>query len=313
MKKFFSAICAACLFITGCGGEKPSAPVEVRQEIFATIEDDAGRKIILDKKPARIVVTSASFLEPMHAVGCEIVGRPDSKNQMPAWAKDLPSVGAVYQIDTERLIACTPDLVVVNKGMNEKLLPVLDENKIPALVVELKTYDDVKRGLKNFATLSGDAAAGEKIIRDMDAEIKAVVDAVPKKKLRVAILHSTAQGVTVQLDGSIAGSIVKMFGWENVASGMTPLEKNPDAAPYSMETLAAQNPEIIFVTSMGDIDTIKANMTAAIESNDAWQTIGAIKDNRLYFLPQDLFLLSPGLRYPEAVKTMARLIYPDKF
>jgi len=29
-------------------------------------------------------------------------------------------------------------------------------------------------------------------------------------------------------------------------------------------------------------------------------------------LPQDLFLLSPGLRYPEAVKTMARLIYPDK-
>jgi len=312
IKKFFGIILIAGLFLSGCGDEKTSAPVEVRKEIFATIQDDAGRKVILDKKPARIVVTSASFLEPMHAVGCEIVGRPDSKNQMPAWAKDLPSVGAVYQIDTERLLACAPDLVVVNAGMNEKLLPVLDENKIPALVVELKTYDDVKRGLKNFAMLSGDVAASEKIIRDMDAEIKAVVDAVPKKNLRVAILHSTAQGVTVQLDGSIAGSIVNMFGWENVAAGMTPLEKNPDAAPYSMETLAAQNPEIIFVTSMGDVDTIRANMLAAIESNAAWQTIGAVKNNRLYFLPQDLFLLSPGLRYPEAVKTMARLIYPDK-
>ena len=312
IKKFFGIILIAGLFLSGCGDEKTSAPVEVRQEIFATIQDDAGRKVILDKKPARIVVTSASFLEPMHAVGCEIVGRPDSKNQMPAWAKDLPSVGAVYQIDTERLLACAPDLVVVNAGMNEKLLPVLDENKIPALVVELKTYDDVKRGLKNFAMLSGDVAASEKIIRDMDAEIKAVVERVPKKNLRVAILHSTAQGVTVQLDGSIAGSIVKMFGWENVAAGMTPLEKNPDAAPYSMETLAAQNPEIIFVTSMGDVDTIRANMLAAIESNAAWQTIGAVKNNRLYFLPQDLFLLSPGLRYPEAVKTMARLIYPDK-
>ena len=304
-KKFLSSILIAGLLLTGCGGEKNPQPVEVSQEVFATIDDDAGRKVILDKKPTRIVVTSAGFLEPLHAVGGEIVGRPDSKNQMPAWAKDLPSVGAVYQIDVERLLACAPDLVIINKGMNEKLLPVLEQNKIPALVVEMKTYDDVKRGLKNFSAISGDVAAGEKIIADMDAEIKAVVERVPKEKLRVAILHSTAQGLTVQLDGSIAGSIAKMFGWENVASDMTPLEKNPDAAPYSMETLAEQNPEIIFVTSMGDADEIKSNMLKAIADNAAWQTIGAVKNNRLYFLPQDLFLLSPGLKYPEAVKTMA--------
>ena len=312
IKKLLATICAAAMLMTGCVSEKASPPVEVSQEVFATIEDDAGRKIILDKKPERIVVTSAGFLEPLKAVGGEIVGRPDSKNKMPDWAKGLPSVGAVYQIDVERLLSCAPDLVIVNKGMNEKLLPVLEENKVPALVVELKTYDDVKRGLKNFSAISGNIGAGEKIIGDMDAEIKSIVDKVPKKKLRVAILHSTAQGLSVQLDGSIAGSIAKMFGWENVASGMTSLEKNPDAAPYSMETLAEQNPEIIFVTSMGDLDEIKANMTKAIAENVAWQAIGAIKDNRLYFLPQDLFLLSPGLHYPAAVKTMAELIYPEE-
>ena len=314
IKKFLAAICAASLLITGCGGEKNSAPVEVKQaKTFATIEDDLGRKVILQQKPTRIVVTSAGFLEPLHAVGGVIVGRPDSKNKMPDWAKDLASVGAVYQVDVERLLSCAPDLVIINKGMNEKLLPVLEENKIPAVVVEMKTYDDVKRGLKTFSKISGDEAAGEKIISDMDAEIKNIIDKVPKENLRVAILHSTAQGLTVQLDGSIAGSIAKMFGWENVASGMTPLEKNPDAAPYSMETLAEQNPEIIFVTSMGDIDEIKSNMTKAIAENAAWQAIGAVKNNKLYFLPQDLFLLSPGLNYPDAVKTMAELIYPEKF
>lgn len=314
IRKILVGICAAGIFFSGCGGEKVSEPVEISQEkIFATIEDDLGRKIVLERKPARIVVTSASFLEPLHEVSGEIVGRPDSKNKMPDWAKNLPSVGAVYQIDVERLLSCAPDLVIVNKGMNEKLLPVLEENKIPALVVEMKTYDDVKRGLKNFSEITGDIGAGEKIIANMDAEIKAIVDKVPKKNLRVAILHSTAQGLSVQLDGSIAGSIAKMFGWENVASGMTPLEKNPDAAPYSMETLAEQNPEIIFVTSMGDIDEIKSNMAKAIETNEAWQAIGAIKNNRLYYLPQDLFLLSPGLRYPDAVKQMAQLIYPENF
>ena len=313
-KKFLSAILVAGLLLTGCGAEKNSPPAEVSQaQVFATITDDIGRSVSLAKKPERIVVTSAGFLEPLHAVGASVVGRPDSKNQMPDWAKNLPSVGQVYQIDTERLIGCAPDLVIINKGMNEKLLPVLDENKITALVVELKTYDDVKRGLKNFSTLSGDVKAGDDLINKMDAEIQAVVERVPKDKLRVAILHSTAQGLTVQLDGSIAGSIVKMFGWENVAAGMTPLEKNPDAAPYSMETLAEQNPEIIFVTSMGDADEIKANMLKAIDENDAWKAIGAVKNNRLYFLPQNLFLLSPGLRYPDAVRKMAELIYPDKF
>lgn len=313
IKKFLAVICAGVLLISGCGAEKNSPPVEVNQGVFATITDDAGRQIVLDKKPARIVVTSAGFLEPLHAVGCEVVGRPDSKNQMPDWAKNLPSVGAVYQIDAERLLSCAPDLVIVNKGMNEKLLPVLEQNQIPALVVEMKTYDDVKRSLKTFAALSGNVAAAEKIISDMDAEIQAVVEKVSKQPLRVAILHSTAQGLTVQLDGSIAGSIAKMFGWQNVASGMTPLEKNPDAAPYSMETLAEQNPEIIFVTSMGDAEQIKADFLKAVEQNAAWQAIGAVKNNRLYFLPQDLFLLSPGLRYPDAVKTMAELIYPEKF
>lgn len=309
-KKFLAAICAGVLLLTGCGEEKNIPPVEVEQtQTFATITDDAGRTVTLSQKPTRIVVTSAGFLEPLHAVGASIVGRPDSKTKMPNWAKDLPSVGAVYQIDMERLLACAPDLVIINKGMNEKLLPVLEENKIPALVVELKTYDDVKRGLRTFATISGDTQAGDKIIRDMDADIQTIVELVPKDKLRVAILHSTAQGLTVQLDGSIAGSIVKMFGWENVAADMTPLEKNPDAAPYSMETLAEQNPEIIFVTSMGDLEEIKANMTAAIAENAAWQTIAAVRDRRLYFLPQDLFLLSPGLRYPQAVRTIAELIY----
>ncbi|MBO4780509.1 MAG: ABC transporter substrate-binding protein, partial [Selenomonadaceae bacterium] len=210
-------------------------------------------------------------------------------------------------------LSCAPDLVIINKGMNEKLLPVLEENKIPALVVEFKSYEDVKRGLRTFAAIGGDKEAGEKLIGQMDADIKAVINKVPEKGLRVAILHSTAQGLTVQLEGSIAGSIVKMFGWENVATGMTPLKKNPDAAPYSLETLAEQNPEIIFVTSMGDAEEIKANMLKAIKENAAWQAVEAIGNNRLYFLPQDLFLLSPGLRYPEAVKTMAELIYPEKF
>ena len=308
LKKIFSfaALIAALFFITGCGDEKVES---VPDKVFAIIDDDAGRKIYLEKKPERIAVTSASFLEPLHEVGGNIVGRPASKTKAPDWAKDIAEIGHVYQIDVEKLLACTPDLVIINEGMNEKLLDVLDQNQIPAIVIDMKTYNDVKREIQTFSQVTGNFEKGEEIIKKMDAEIKSVIDNTPHEEKRVAILHSTAQGLTVQLDGSIAGCIVKMFGWENVAAGMTPLENNPDAAPYSMETLAAQNPEIIFVTSMGNIDEIKSNMEKTIAENDAWQTIGAIKNKQVYYLPQDLFLLSPGLNYPDAVKFVRNLLY----
>ena len=299
------------LAFAGCGEQEPKAETSSASADFCTLQDDANRTVTLTKKPERIVVTSASFLEPLHEVGGSVVGRPDSKTKMPDYAKDAASVGQVYQIDVEKVLACQPDLVILNKGMNEKLLEVLDSNQIPAIVVNMKSYEDVKREIGTFAKLTGEQEKGDQLIASMDGQIQEIIAKLPKEKKRVAILHSTAQGLSIQLDGSIAGNIVKMFGWENVASGMTPMEKNPDAAPYSMETLVEQNPEIIFVTSMGKLDEIKANMQQMIDSNPAWQTIPAIQKGQLYYLPQELFLLSPGIHYPEAVKTMASLIYPE--
>ena len=309
MRNLLILITIMVLMLSGCGND--SAVNNVETDSFAVIKDDIGREVKLANKPTRIVVTSASFLEPLNEVGGTIVGRPDSKTNMPEWAKDIASIGHVYNVDVEKVIACNPDLVIINKGMNEKLVSILDENKVPSLVIDMKSYDDVKREIKIFSQITGNIDKGKNLIDNMDSRIKEMIDRVPKEKLRVAILHSTAQGLSVQLEGSIAGNIVKMFNWQNVAEGMTPLENNPDAAPYSMETLAQQNPEIIFITSMGKIEEIKSNMQQTIETNPAWQSIGAVKSGKLYYLPQDLFLLSPGLKYPDAVEFIAKIIYPN--
>ena len=313
--RFLTVIfCVLALAATlGCGGG--GTPPEQKKEpsaAFATIVDDLGREVTLPKKPERIVVTSASFLEPLHAVGGDVVGRPDSKS-VPDWAKDKTSIGRVYNVDLEKLLACAPDLVIANKGMNEKLLESLEINKIPTLIVDMKNYEEVKNEVRIFSQVTGEKEKGEALIRSMDEKIKAIVDKIPKDKRRVAILHSTAQGLSVQLETSIAGSTAKMLGFENVASGMTPLEKNPDSAPYSIETLVEQNPEILFVTSMGKIDEVKKGMDNTIALNPAWQTIPAVKNGKMFYLSQEHFLLSPGIEYPAAVEEMAKQVYPELF
>ena len=64
---------------------------------------------------------------------------------------------------------------------------------------------------------------------------------------------------------------------------------------------------------MGKMEEIKKNMEKTIAESPAWQSIPAIKQGKLYYLPQDLFLLSPGIHYPEAFEMMAKLIYPEVF
>ena len=297
---------AATLALTACG-----LPVAAEERgSYASITDDNGRTVLFDKKPERIVVTSASFLEPLYAVGGSVVGRPESKTKVPPEAKEVPRIGRVYQIDAEKIIALKPDLVILNKGMNEKLIDTLNANYVKTLVLDMKSYEDVKREIGIFAALTGEKEKGEALVQKMDADINAVRTSIPQEKKRVAIIHSTGQGLSVQLDGSIAGSIAVMLGWENTAAGMPALDKNPDAAPYSMETLVAQNPDIIFVTSMGEEAEIRASMEAMFAESPAWQSVGAIRDGRVYYLPQELFLFSPGIDYPKAVQYMARLVYP---
>ena len=221
---------AASLVLSACGAPAPSTGSGAEGS-YATVTDDNGRTVSFDQKPARIVVTSASFIEPLYAVGGEIVGRPDSKMKIPDAAKAAPSIGKTYQIDTEKLISLSPDLVILNRGMNEKLIDTLGANGIKTLVLDGKSYDDVKREIGILAALTGEQKKGEELVQKMDSDLDAVRHSIPQEKKRVAIIHSTGQGLSVQLDGSIAGCIANMLGWENTAAGMPALDKNPDAAP----------------------------------------------------------------------------------
>ncbi len=301
----------ALALLAGCGGTQSTGSSGTSSAFHAEITDDLGRTVVLDKRPERIVVTSASFLEPLAAVGGDVVGRPDSKT-LPDFAKDKASVGKVYQIDVEKVLACEPDLVIVNKGMNEKLVDTLEGNGIQTLVVSGKTYADVQHEISMFAQVTGETAKGEQVLSDMDAQLAQVKEQIKGQSTpRVAIIHSTTNGLSVQLPGSIAGSVAELLGWTNTAADLTPNKKHPDTAPYSLESLVAQNPDVLFITSMGDIEAIKASMTQTMQENPAWQTIPAVRDGRVYYLPQNLFLLSPGLHYPEAAAYMAHCLYPE--
>lgn len=82
-------------------------------------------------------------------------------------------------------------------------------------------------------------------------------------------------------------------------------EQMSDKAPYNLEFLIEKDPEIIFITSMGDKNDIEVRLQNDVMSSPAWESITAVKNNAVYYLPDELFLLNPGLRYSQAVEYMA--------
>lgn len=285
-------------------------------QAYAVFKDDVGRQVTLAEKPTKVVTLSTSLLNFVAAVNGNLAGRASVKAAeaaIPDRYKALPEVGPVYNISSEKLVGLQPDLVLANKNQHDKLLPLLDANHIPVLVFSIKTYEDVKRSLRTIGKIydQEDSAAGK--IKEMDAEIAATVAKIPKQKLKIAIIHATPSNVTVELKGSIAGSVAEMLGFTNVAAEAETAGGNQEKTPYSMEALVQQDPQVIFITSMGEAGKIEARLKADVRSNPAWNSLTAVRQDKVYVLPENLFLLNPGLAYPAAVKFMAGVVYPEVF
>ncbi len=311
------AVCLLLLTVlAGCGRSPlPAGPgTPSGAQNYLSLTDDAGRAVTMPQKPERIVVLSPSFLELLYAVDGTAIGRPSSRTgEIPAAARKVEEVGYVYNINIEKVVALQPDLVIAFQGIHEKLLPILESNHIPVIVVRMRTYQDVVDKIKLFGSIAGTTVKAEELAGTLEARRAEILRKVPDKPRKVAILHATAKSVSVELENSIAGSIAGQLGLKNVAVGSRPLESDPDATPYSLEKLVEADPELVFVVTMGQGAEIDKRMKADVENNPAWASLTAVRNGQVFFLPPELFLLNPGLRYPEAVAYMAKLAYPGVF
>lgn len=314
------SVCLAALVLGGCTPKNAATEAGKNKtggSVYATVEDDLGRKVVLEKKPERIAVLGMSLLNFVDAVGGKIVARPTDRlsNAVPQQFLATPEVGTMNNINLEALIAQKPDLVIVNKTQQEKIIPVLESNNIKVIATGIKTVADVERNLKMIGQVYGQPQKAEDRVAAIEKEIKGIVSKVPQKKLKIVILHATPSTVTVELENSIAGNCAQLLGFDNIAAGSTVLSGKPEKTPYSIETLVEKDPDIIFITSMGEAEPakIEKRLKADVQSNPAWTSLRAVKTDKIYVLPERLFLLNPGLDYPDAIKTMAQKVYPELF
>ena len=209
--------------------------------------------------------------------------------------------------NAEAIVAANPDLVIGYGKLHGKLAQVLEANHIPVYLLNLTNYDDVCEAIRLCGAVSGNneraAAVQQELARRMQQEIAKA----PREPVRVAILFGTSQAVTLDYETSIASDVARRLGFTDVFAGRGQTE-SARLAPFSLEALAAADPDVILLRSMARRGESDGIFDKVLLDQPAWATLRAVRNGRVYRLPQELFTSNPGIDYPKSIRYMADIV-----
>ena len=294
------ALVMIVLALAGCGKTTSSSSATTKELTFN------GQTYTVPKDPQKIAVLSNSVLSMLYAVDGKAISRVSTTDALPPEIEALPVLGQTANINMEQLLGLNPDLVLGLENQHKKYESQLQSSKIPTVLIN---YDGIKDNvplIKFLGALTNHEDKATTLANTYESNVNKVKDSVKAQQpARVAVLRATGKGVTAETDAAITASMVKDLGMTNVVSTHLDKTTTDKTVPYSLETLAADDPDIIFVVTMGKEEEITKAMKKAMTDNPAWANLKAVQNNRVVYLPSKLFLLNPGLQTPEA---MARLV-----
>lgn len=308
MKKLLAAAAAAalCLALTACGSTKSDGG---NGNVTYTYKDQT---INMKAAPKRVVELSAPLINMAYAVGGTSVARPETSSPIPEEAKSLPTLGHVQNINMETLVSMKPDLVLGEKNQNSKLESLLKSNKIPYLLIQYDGINDNVPLLKFMGRIYDQQAKADNVVKTYEEGVKAVEDkAAAKTPAKVAVLRATGKDVTAETPKSICASMVEMLKMDNVITSHKDIKLDSKTVPYSLEQLSADDPDTIFIVTMGRQDEINKKLDESMRNNPSWAHLKAVQNKHVYFLEPDLFLMNPGIRTPEAMEKLYKLAYGE--
>lgn len=309
----------------GTGETKDTPGLDQNADISAseggyplTVLDYFDYETVLETPPERVAVLSGTALNIWYDLGGTSICTSDISSNLKLVEeyademRQLPMVGPVYSLDMEAVVAQNADLVITQAGVQTSATQTLRDMGIPVISSLPHTFEDLIDTYRVFGSiLQADDAAQAKIAA-LTEERQSYIDQAPEEGKRVVILYLTSGSLSVKLGNSIAGDIAASLGIENIAADLPPDTIGSETTPLDIEYLVEQDPDLVLVTSMvGSNDLAVETMEKQFAENQAWQSINAVAEGRVYYLPQEYFLYNAGPYYNEAVHYMACTVYPE--
>lgn len=271
-----------------------------------------GVEISLPKCPRRVVIGYGSLVPVWYCAGGTAVAIPDISflTALPEEARDLPSIGFFSALNTEKILELKPDLVILmgKLGNHLRVRELLTSMKIPAFTVQYDNYHDFQALLDLFCRLNNTKPDQCEAARTVTESVNRILAQTREcSTSRFCTVFAQAAGFRVETDRANTSCMLSMLGGKNTVPLSDGLRSN-----FSVEQLLIDNPDVIFVVTMGNAEALKEKFRKEIMEQPAWKKLRAQQNGRVHFLPSELYLYLAGPRFPEAFLHLAQLLYPGK-
>jgi ABC-type Fe3+-hydroxamate transport system substrate-binding protein len=248
--------------------------------------------------PRRIISLVPNITEELYDLGVQdrLIG-VTTFCQRPPEAQSKERVGAVVEVNVERIISLQPDLIIASPLTDHKQI-----QKLRAVGLRVEVFQpahDFKRLCDDFLQLGRLVGAEHKareIVKRAEEQVVGIAARVQKLPApRVFVQIGTRPLVAVGKD-SFLDDCVAFAGGVNIAHEVK-------TSVYSREEVVRKDPDIILVAQMG---------LAGKEEKAAWmryKAIKAVKRGRIYIVDPYRFCSSTPLNFVESVQELVRLFH----
>jgi iron complex transport system substrate-binding protein len=293
-----SVVCIALFTLTSCSSKSQSA-IEITSASAVSVSENSSETAAF----SRIITLANGSAEIIDAMGFKklIVGRDIASTDESL--KDIPIVSTGHQVVAEKIIALQPDLVIIDQsvGPREAITAVRKAGIRVELINEVWRVDDITTKVDAIAQLIGLPLSG----KALSDEIKSTISLVSQKvsgSPRIAFLYLRG-GSSIYLlggKGSGADSMLNALGTFDVGASIS----NVPFAPFTAESFAVEDPEILLVMSKG-LESV-GGIDGLVGLPGVAQTTAG--KNRAVIAIDDSLLLSFGPRTPDLLLKLADAI-----
>ena len=306
MKKWsrFLVIGALTLSLAACGSNNTTTNNN-NSTASATgaisITDVNGTVHNFDAAPESIAALSPGDMDILIELGANVTGRPTISYDMPEEVKAIQEIGNPHDPSIEQIVKVGPEVLIAPVNFKQ-FAGTIESTGTKVVYREANSIDDIKQSIDMYGTMF----EKETEAKEMKAEIDAAIEQASTNAtgVKTLLVYGAPGTYLTALDSSLSGDILNKAGGYNVANNFPESEKYPNYANLSVEKIVESEPDVVMILTHADPESVIAGFKKQMETSSGWKNLKAVKEDRIFVLPADLFGNNPGTRVTEAVEYM---------
>jgi ABC-type Fe3+-hydroxamate transport system substrate-binding protein len=210
---------------------------------------------------------------------------------------NIAVIGSAIKINIEKLYSLKPDLVITTGLTSPETLGMMDKLGIKYKIFESpKDFEGICKQFLEISKLIGKEEKGKKIVEQEKMKLQRLKKQIPAGKKPKIFIELGTKPLFSVIPNTFMHDYITFVGGENIATDVS-------TGILNREIVLQRNPDVIFVTTMGNIGAQEVKIWKK------YSALKAAKNDQIFLIDSDIACTPTPDSYTATVEKMIELMY----